>query len=174
MNSPYQFALEMFDSRGAPIGQETILVDLLPAEEWTRFMAIRTGAIPLSSMGAETSLHPIWHLERGRPYTEAGVVHRDNLGWMLDPLGPGHRGDVNQTFDALFQLHEGTVIGETDDLAGHSRAHGIAFFHLPPWIGRPLLVTQRHSFPLGIELENHDLDLGADGKELGGMIDAAP
>ena len=92
MNSPYQFALEMFDSRGAPIGQETILVDLLPAEEWTRFMAIRTGAIPLSSMGAETSLHPIWHLERGRPYTEGFRIRLEVEG----------RGEVASTFTALY------------------------------------------------------------------------
>jgi proteasome lid subunit RPN8/RPN11 len=70
MNSSYRFALEMFDQRGAPLAQEPVAVDLLPAEEWARFMALRTGVPEAAGASAHASLQPIWHLQRGRPYTE--------------------------------------------------------------------------------------------------------
>ena len=70
MNSAYRFALEMFDSHGTPLAQETVAVDLLPAEEWARFMALRAGVPEAAGAGAQASLQPIWHLERGQPYTE--------------------------------------------------------------------------------------------------------
>lgn len=69
MNSPYRFALEMFDQRGTPLAQEPVTVDLLPAEEWARFMALRSGVPEAAGAAARASLRPIWDLERGRPYT---------------------------------------------------------------------------------------------------------
>lgn len=92
MNNPYRFALEMFDGRGAPLCQEPVTVDLQPAEEWTRFMAIRTGALPAVNPEAKAYLYPIWHSERGRPYTNGFRVR----------LEMDHRKEVESTFTALY------------------------------------------------------------------------
>jgi hypothetical protein len=92
MNAPYRFAIEMYDGRGAPLGQEPISVDFQPAEEWARFMAIRSGALPAARPSAEASLQPIWHQDRGRPYTEGFQVR----------LQMEHHREATSDFTALY------------------------------------------------------------------------
>ena len=45
-----------------------------------------------------------------------------HLGRVLDLLGPGHLGDVDQALDALLELDERAVVGEAHDLALDARA----------------------------------------------------
>src|SRR5438067_678793 len=40
----------------------------------------------------------------------------DDLGGMIDALGPGHLGDMDEAFDALFELAEGAIGHDVDDL----------------------------------------------------------
>ena len=42
---------------------------------------------------------------------------RNDLAGMDVLLGPGHLGDVHQTFDPRLQLHEGAVVGDVGDAA---------------------------------------------------------
>ncbi len=46
------------------------------------------------------------------------VADLDEFRRVINALGPGHFGNVDQTFDAVFQLHEGTVRHNVDDFAG--------------------------------------------------------
>jgi hypothetical protein len=41
-------------------------------------------------------------------------------------VGPIHLGDVNQTFDSLFDLDEAAIVGQVGDLAHHAAANRIA------------------------------------------------
>ena len=45
------------------------------------------------------------------------VALLEDLGRVLDPLGPGHVGDVHQAVDVLFDLDEDAEVGEVADLA---------------------------------------------------------
>ncbi len=93
---------------------------------------------------------------------------------MLDLLGPGHLGDVDQPLDPLLQLHEGAVVGEADDLALDAAAGGIANRRGAPGIGLELLVPERDALGLPVELQHLHLDLVADVQNLARVIDAAP
>src|SRR5882724_6343007 len=89
-------------------------------------------------------------------------------------LGPAHLGDMDQAFDARLQLHEGAVVGDVGDAAGELGAHRVFDFDLVPGIGFQLLHAQRDALGLWIEADDLDLHALADGKRLGGMIDAPP
>ena len=70
------------------------------------------------------------------------VVDVHQLARMADPLGPRHFADVDQAFDAVFELDEGAVAHDVDDRALDGRAdrvlrrrrcsHGLACFCLRP------------------------------------------
>ena len=53
------------------------------------------------------------------------VARLDQLGGMLEALGPGHLGEVNQAFDALLELNERAVIGDRKNAAMHLGADRI-------------------------------------------------
>ncbi|MCZ6695713.1 MAG: hypothetical protein O7A63_04140 [Acidobacteria bacterium] len=92
MNAPYRFTLEIYDGQGASLGQEPISVDFQPAEEWARFMAIRSGVLPAARPSAQAFLQPIWHHDRGRPYTEGFRVR----------LQMEHHREATSDFTALY------------------------------------------------------------------------
>ena len=48
-----------------------------------------------------------------------GVADVEDLRRVLDALAPRHLGNVNEAFDARFELDERAVVGEADDLAAH-------------------------------------------------------
>ena len=45
------------------------------------------------------------------------VADVEDLGRVLDPLGPGHLADVDEALDAGFELDERAVVGDRHDLA---------------------------------------------------------
>ena len=61
---------------------------------------------------------------------------------MLDALAPRHLGDVDQAFDAWFELHERAVVGQAHDLSGHPLADRIALVDRRPRIRHELLVAE--------------------------------
>ena len=66
--NPYQYALEMFNDDGTPLGQVPVDVDWEPAREWTRFLAIRRGELPVAEAGRAATVQPVWHGKLGEPY----------------------------------------------------------------------------------------------------------
>src|SRR5579872_450661 len=54
------------------------------------------------------------------------IADVNQLRRMLHALGPRHFTDVHQTFDALLEFHEGTIVGHADHAARNMRSHGIA------------------------------------------------
>src|ERR1019366_7214421 len=105
-------------------------------------------------------------------------VHRiagiDHIGGFAHLLGPGHLGEMHQTFDALFQLDEGAEIGD----AGHRALDALAYLVLlgdqVPGARLELLETERNAFLGGIHLEDPRLHLVAHLEDVGRLIDAAP
>ena len=93
---------------------------------------------------------------------------------MLDALAPRHLADVDQPFDARFELDERAVVGQAHDLAAHARADRIAVHHVRPRIGDELLVAERDALGRRVVLEHDHVDLVVDLEQLGGMADAAP
>ena len=53
------------------------------------------------------------------------LAHGQELRGVLDLLGPGHLGDVDEPLDALLELDERAVVGEAHDLALDARAHRV-------------------------------------------------
>ena len=89
-------------------------------------------------------------------------------------LGPAHFGDVDQAFDAVFQLHEGAVVGDVGDLALDLGADRIALGHDFPRILVELLHAERDALRLGVDADDLHLDRLADMQHVGGMVDALP
>ena len=59
-----------------------------------------------------------------------------DLRRVRDFLGPGHFGDMDQTFDTAFQFNEGPIIHQADDLTLNPRTHRVFLRHLMPGIRR--------------------------------------
>src|SRR5882762_1396412 len=86
---------------------------------------------------------------------------------MLDPLGPRHVGDVNQTIDAGLDFDECTERGEVADLAAEPRADGILLRQRHPRILFGLFHAERDLLLGLVHLQYHSFDRLADGHELG-------
>src|SRR5271165_1739647 len=82
-----------------------------------------------------------------------------NLGRMLDALGPGQIGNVHQTVDALFDFNEGAEIGELAHASFHYRADVVTRGHSGPGIGFELLDTERDAPVARLDVEHHGLHL---------------
>src|ERR1700742_906004 len=89
-------------------------------------------------------------------------------------LGPGHFGDVDETFDTGLQLHEGAVVGDVGDAAGELGAHRVLGFHAVPRVGLQLLHAQADALGLGVDLDDLHLDRVAHRQDLAGVRDALP
>src|SRR5688500_7182283 len=100
--------------------------------------------------------------------------HRQQLARVLDLLGPGHLGDVDEAFAALLQLDERAVVGEGNHLALHARAHRVLDGGGGPGIGLQLLVAEADPLALAVELQDLDLDLVPDVQHFARVVDAAP
>src|SRR6202008_4956787 len=87
---------------------------------------------------------------------------------------PGHLGDVHQTLDAGFQLHEGAVVGDVGDPAGELGAHRIFGFHAVPGVGLQLLHAQADALGVGVDLDDLHLDGVAHRQHLARVVDALP
>ena len=102
------------------------------------------------------------------------VAGLDQLGGVLEALGPGHLREVNQAFDALLELDERAVVGDRKNAAVNLGADGIALGGVEPRIGRQLLEAERDALLFFVELEHLDLDLVADVDQVAGMGEASP
>ncbi len=77
---------------------------------------------------------------------------------MLNPLGPAHFRNVDQTFDTFFQLNKCAVVGQADYLTGHLVSNGIFATDIQPRIRRNLLESQRDTFFFAIKLKNLNIN----------------
>src|SRR5262249_28661158 len=60
------------------------------------------------------------------------VAGGDDLAGVVDAPGPGHLGDVDEALDAGFELDEGAVAHDVDDLAGVPAADAVLGLHFVP------------------------------------------
>src|SRR5262249_35734721 len=93
---------------------------------------------------------------------------------MRDALGPRHLGDVHQAFDAALELDEGTVVGDADDLAAHTRSDREALVHRRPRVRHDLLHAQRDAGALPIVIATDDAQGIPDVDDIGRFVDATP
>src|SRR5579871_1716431 len=102
------------------------------------------------------------------------IANVDQFRRMLHALRPGHLADVDQAFDSLLKLDEGSVIGDADDASAHVSSLGITVLGIEPRIGSELLESQRNALLLFVVLQHFDLNLIADVHEILGMREASP
>ncbi len=102
------------------------------------------------------------------------VADVDHLVGMIDATSPGHFADVDQAFDARFQLDECTVAHHVDNFALDDRTHWVLLDNVFPWVLLLLLQTQSDLLLFAIDLQNLDLDLLIDSNHLRWMANAFP
>src|SRR5688572_17836385 len=102
------------------------------------------------------------------------VADVEDLRRVLDPLAPGHLGDVDQTLDARLELDERAVVGQAHGFAAHACAHGIALLHRGPRILHELLVAERDALGRRVVLQHDHVDLVVHLEELRRVPHAAP
>ena len=97
-----------------------------------------------------------------------------SLGWLIR-LVQRHFADVDEPFDPLFQLDEGSVAHHVDDRALDDRADGIFVGSTDSQgLGVLLLQAQGDLFLFAIDVQDHHFDFLVDGHHLRRMADAAP
>ena len=98
----------------------------------------------------------------------------DDFARMNVLFRPAHFRDVNQAFDAGFEFHESTVIGDIGDPAGELGTLRILRGHAIPRISLKLLHAQRNTLGFSIETDHLDFNGLTDLQNLGGMINPLP
>jgi hypothetical protein len=68
--SEYKLVIELLRENGARLGQMSVKIDWEPAREWTRFLGIRRGLLPLEESLRTTAIEPVWNRSMGEPYLE--------------------------------------------------------------------------------------------------------
>ncbi len=101
------------------------------------------------------------------------VVRLHHLRRMLHAPRPGHFTDVDEAFDAGFELDERAVIGDVDDAADHAAVDGVPLGDRVPRVGLELLDAERDPLLGAIEFQNLDGQFVADMQHLGRMRHAA-
>ncbi len=81
---------------------------------------------------------------------------------------------MHEAFDAWFQLHERTIVGDVGDLAGELRARRIFRGHAFPRIGLELLHAERDALRLVVDLDDLHGDALADRQNFRRVRNAAP
>ena len=106
---------------------------------------------------------------------DLGVVsHLNTFARMVDAAGPGHLGDVDEPFDALFDSNEGSVGHQIDHGSLHAATDRVLLLDLLPGGGFKLLESEGDLLLLAIDVEDLDFHLLSDADDLGRMIDPAP
>src|SRR5690606_2585110 len=126
--------------------------------------------------------HALFDTERNTAALFVNFQHHDfdfvtqlhNLGRIDVLVGPVHFRNVHQTFHAVFDFHEATVIGQIGDAAEQSAAGRVTAGNIGPGIGAQLLQAQRYTIALAVELEHLDVEFLADCDDFGRMLDALP
>ncbi len=85
-----------------------------------------------------------------------------------------HFGDMHQTLNTLFDLHEAAVVGDVGDLTKQTGALRIATRQCDPRIITHLLQTEGNAIALAIELQHFDSNLVTDLNHVGGVLDPLP
>ena len=102
------------------------------------------------------------------------LADSEDVGWARDALGPGEFGDMDETFDAFFDLDEGTVGDQIGDFAFDASADGEAVFGFFPRIFLGLFEAEGDAFFVAIDVENLDIDFLSDLDHFAGVAEAAP
>src|SRR3546814_3809677 len=97
----------------------------------------------------------------------------DDLAWVHVLLDPRHFGNVDQAFDAGFQLHEGAIFGDVGDAAGELAANRVFGARAGPGISLQLLHAQRDALRVLVDADDLHLHRVADVDQLRRMADAA-
>src|SRR5690606_26045239 len=99
---------------------------------------------------------------------------RDDLAGVDVLLGPGHFRDVDQAFNAGFQLNECAVVGDVGDAARIFGADRVFGFNTIPRIRLQLLHAEADALGVRVDLDDLDLDGVANGQDLARVRDALP
>ena len=102
------------------------------------------------------------------------VALTDHLGRMTQLAGPGHFGNVHETFDAGFQFDERAVVDEVGHLAVMTGAFGEAGGDVLPRIGHELLEAEGNLLVFLVEGEHLEFEVLTERDHLAGMADALP
>src|SRR5262245_26382772 len=102
------------------------------------------------------------------------LANLQHLRGVLEPLGPGHLRDVDQTLHALLDLHERAVVGDADHAAAHASSDRVLLVRPVPGVLLDLLQAEADALLGGVELQDHHPDLVAHVEHLRGVTDAAP
>ena len=90
-----------------------------------------------------------------------------DLGGVFHTTCPAHVGDVHETVDPGFDLHECPERRKVPDRSGELRPRRVLHGERQPRILFDLLHAEGDLFVLRVDLQDHRLDLVADGNELG-------
>src|SRR5262249_20177095 len=102
------------------------------------------------------------------------LVLFEHVGRLGDALGPGKFGDVNQTFDAGFELHKSAIRYQVDNLAFDLGTDGILLFDAVPGVGQLLFEPQADALLFSVDIQDDNIDVLADLEQLGRVSNAAP
>src|ERR1041384_7208253 len=102
------------------------------------------------------------------------LPNRKQFGRVLQALRPGHLGHMHQTLDARLDFDKRAIVGKADYLAADMRALREALRNALPRIRQELLIAERDSLFLAIELEHLDLNRISDLDDIGWRLNAAP
>src|SRR5580700_3632741 len=103
-----------------------------------------------------------------------GVAFFQQVAGLADFFHPGHFRYVDEAFDARLDFDEGAEIHEARDGAGDPLADFVFLRDCVPWLRQELLEAERNAAAVGIDFEDLDLKLLADGKNVFGRLDAGP
>src|SRR5208283_3051707 len=90
------------------------------------------------------------------------------------PLGPRHFRNVNQTFNTGLDFHERAKVHKPGNGAAHAFARLVFFGNRIPRMWLQLLRADRNTMFVGVDLDNHGVDLLADREHIRGLVNALP
>ena len=101
----HEFAIDVFDSGGRPLGRSLVSPDWAPLAEHVHFSGIRHGVLAAAMSQPPADLSPVWHLKRGAPLV--GGVRIE----MSGPTGQRHGASFGLScFDAESRRVAGKLV----------------------------------------------------------------
>ncbi len=102
------------------------------------------------------------------------LADADHFARVVDAFGPAHFGDVDEAFDAFFELHERTIGHDVRDGALDAGADGVLLFSVLPRRSLFLLQTMSDLLFFLIDVEDDHFDFLIELDHVAGVVDAAP
>ena len=99
---------------------------------------------------------------------------RNDLAGVNVLAGPAHFGNVNQTFNAVFEFDERAVIGNVGNFAFVNVADFESFFNVLPRIALELFHAEADALVVFVEFDNLNLNRLSDRQNFGRVVDALP